>query len=170
CTTDSLVGSACTARCTHAPITTPANNDGCCPRGANANNDNDCAPVCGNGVVESGEQCDDGNTTDGDGCSHDCQTEVVPPTAFRLITMVLADPNIYVNSLGCSQLTSFVNDQLAKNLTGDSDNNGLYDLAPVLVFRPLQQHAASSELQFFLGDCHTGTGGTCSAGMAQTVS
>ncbi len=33
------------------------------------------APVCGNGVVESGEQCDDGNTTNGDGCSSTCQTE-----------------------------------------------------------------------------------------------
>ncbi len=28
--------------------------------------------VCGNGVVEAGEQCDDGNTADGDGCSNAC--------------------------------------------------------------------------------------------------
>jgi len=33
------------------------------------------APVCGNGMLESGEQCDDGNTTDGDGCDHACQLE-----------------------------------------------------------------------------------------------
>jgi len=33
---------------------------------------------CGNGVVEPGEQCDDGNTTDGDGCSATCQTETTP--------------------------------------------------------------------------------------------
>ncbi|MGE0826880.1 MAG: DUF4215 domain-containing protein [Candidatus Binatia bacterium] len=32
-------------------------------------------PVCGNEVVESGEQCDDGNTVSGDGCSATCQTE-----------------------------------------------------------------------------------------------
>ena len=31
-----------------------------------------CFAVCGNGVVEDGEQCDDGNTTDGDGCQADC--------------------------------------------------------------------------------------------------
>ena len=31
--------------------------------------------VCGNGVVEEGEQCDDGNTVDGDGCSSTCQIE-----------------------------------------------------------------------------------------------
>ena len=31
--------------------------------------------VCGNGVVDPGEQCDDGNTTSGDGCSATCQDE-----------------------------------------------------------------------------------------------
>jgi len=30
-------------------------------------------PICGNSIVESGEQCDDGNTIDGDGCPNDCQ-------------------------------------------------------------------------------------------------
>lgn len=29
-------------------------------------------PVCGNGVVEIGEACDDGNLTTGDGCENDC--------------------------------------------------------------------------------------------------
>jgi cysteine-rich repeat protein len=32
------------------------------------------APVCGNGVVETGEQCDDGNTVDTDFCSNTCIT------------------------------------------------------------------------------------------------
>jgi len=31
--------------------------------------------VCGNGEVEEGETCDDGNKTGGDGCSADCQLE-----------------------------------------------------------------------------------------------
>ncbi len=36
------------------------------------------APVgdCGNGVLETGEQCDDGNTLSGDGCSASCRLEV----------------------------------------------------------------------------------------------
>ena len=34
-----------------------------------------CATACGNGNIEAGEQCDDGNNNDGDGCSHDCKLE-----------------------------------------------------------------------------------------------
>jgi cysteine-rich repeat protein len=32
------------------------------------------SPVCGNGVVETGEQCDDGNTVSNDSCSNTCVT------------------------------------------------------------------------------------------------
>lgn len=35
--------------------------------------------VCGNGVVENGEACDDGNAVAGDGCSSRCQNEATPP-------------------------------------------------------------------------------------------
>jgi cysteine-rich repeat protein len=37
-----------------------------------------CAPQCGNGVVESGEDCDDGNRVDVDSCTNACE---VGPTA-----------------------------------------------------------------------------------------
>jgi MYXO-CTERM domain-containing protein len=33
--------------------------------------------TCGNGTVDTGETCDDGNTTDGDGCSATCQDETM---------------------------------------------------------------------------------------------
>jgi cysteine-rich repeat protein len=36
--------------------------------------------VCGNGVLESGEQCDDGNLIDGDGCSSTCRAEATIDT------------------------------------------------------------------------------------------
>jgi cysteine-rich repeat protein len=39
----------------------------------------DAAGVCGNGVVDPGcEQCDDGNTAGGDGCSASCELECAP--------------------------------------------------------------------------------------------
>ena len=35
--------------------------------------------ACGSGVVNQDEQCDDGNTTDGDGCSAECRLELCGP-------------------------------------------------------------------------------------------
>ncbi|AKU99988.1 Multiple EGF-like-domain protein 3 precursor [Labilithrix luteola] len=35
--------------------------------------------TCGNKVLDGAEQCDDGNTTAGDGCGADCKLEPVPP-------------------------------------------------------------------------------------------
>jgi cysteine-rich repeat protein len=40
--------------------------------------DHEC--VCGNGIIEDGETCDDGNVTSGDGCSATCTVET-PPVA-----------------------------------------------------------------------------------------
>lgn len=58
CTTEAVIGSACTTECTHTIITAAMSGDQCCPAGANQTTDADCAPVCGNGVVEAGEACD----------------------------------------------------------------------------------------------------------------
>jgi cysteine-rich repeat protein len=90
CTADTSTGSAanCNLVCNHADITQAANNDGCCPPGASANNDSDCRAVCGNKVVEAGEQCDDGNQNAGDGCV-DCRTE--SPLQMCLATIGATD-------------------------------------------------------------------------------
>jgi cysteine-rich repeat protein len=34
--------------------------------------DPSCQPVCGDGKIDPGEQCDDGNTTNGDACENNC--------------------------------------------------------------------------------------------------
>ena len=54
------------------------------------------AVTCGNGTVETscGEECDDGNTQDGDGCSADCLAEgggipVLPESALMLFAVLL---------------------------------------------------------------------------------
>src|SRR5262249_15584804 len=40
--------------------------------------------TCGNGIVEFGKQCDDGNRIDGDGCSSTCQNEFLSGAHFML--------------------------------------------------------------------------------------
>jgi len=108
CTTDALVsGGTCNAMCTHTAITAPSGMtvDMCCPPGANHNIDTDCAPMCGNSVIEgpgetcdppaagtcdaachriaacgdgaldAGEDCDDHNLRNLDGCDSTCHYE-----------------------------------------------------------------------------------------------
>ena len=72
CTSDVLSGSECGAMCLSSLITTAADGDGCCPSGANANTDNDCTAMCGNGTVEAGEMCDTGITAGTGACPVTC--------------------------------------------------------------------------------------------------
>ncbi len=72
CTTEdacgiaTLTGEGCLTECVITQIDV-CEADGCCADGCNANNDDDCAPVCGNDVPETGELCDG-----------DCPTECIP--------------------------------------------------------------------------------------------
>lgn len=47
------------------------------------------APFCGDGVVDDGEECDDGNPEDGDGCSSFCEIEVFQAEAQGEIAIEL---------------------------------------------------------------------------------
>jgi hypothetical protein len=52
-------GGTCAAQCMNDKQQTAcASGDGCCPGGCNNTNDKECAPKCGNGVVETGETCE----------------------------------------------------------------------------------------------------------------
>jgi cysteine-rich repeat protein len=64
-------------------VATCAGGDGCCPAGCNTTNDSDCMPTCGNGLIESGEVCDDGNTANGDGCDPTCRYANVASLALN---------------------------------------------------------------------------------------
>jgi cysteine-rich repeat protein len=68
CTTDTVTGTStdCSAACSNAAFT----------------------PCCGNGTVESGEECDDGNTDDKDACSSACKL----PGGHLLVTEVAVSP------------------------------------------------------------------------------
>ncbi len=57
--------------------------------------------VCGNDVLEAGEECDDGNTNDGDGCSAGCLIEgpgvpAVPGPALILFVALLLGTSIWM--------------------------------------------------------------------------
>ena len=45
---------------------------------ASCTSSNNNTPACGDGVLDTGEQCDDGNTNSGDGCSATCTIETAP--------------------------------------------------------------------------------------------
>jgi cysteine-rich repeat protein len=53
------------------------------------------AASCGNGVVEAGEACDDGNASNGDGCLATCRTPVAWTTG-----------DVHAHSMGCAQQVS----------------------------------------------------------------
>lgn len=64
--------------CVNDPMCTSQCGNGYCDPGESSSNcPQDCStgPVCGNGILEFGEECDDGNTLAGDGCSPTCQAE-----------------------------------------------------------------------------------------------
>lgn len=63
----------------------------------------ECAPECGdaNLTVETGEECDDGNTDSGDGCSEICMVEPAPADAGDIfITEIMKDPDAAIDSVG----------------------------------------------------------------------
>lgn len=162
CTEDVLLsGGTCSAVCDNQPITVIGQSDGCCPPGGNANNDVDCPPVCGNGVLESGEQCDDGNTTGGDGCDGTCRTEITA-TAYRIRTLELRDPHAYARLfvIDCTDITGNLNTELGNAITMDGDGDGLLDLSAISLFRPLDQAATTTPLEIVFADCTAPLTGT----------
>lgn len=60
-----------------------------------------CVPICGNGVFEFSEECDDGNTSDGDGCSSSCQAEL--PFTVRIVNHNILQ-NISTGNVGFDDL------------------------------------------------------------------
>lgn len=57
--------------------------------------------VCGNGTVDPGEACDDGNTVGGDGCSSTCQFKdsALPTTADSFLRLSRANSNEGANKI-----------------------------------------------------------------------
>src|SRR5688572_7258099 len=59
-----------------AELCTEGAGDDCCPDNANALTDPDCAPVCGNAVLEAGELCETALATGDSACPSTCESAV----------------------------------------------------------------------------------------------
>ncbi|MCK5413130.1 MAG: DUF4215 domain-containing protein [Candidatus Pacebacteria bacterium] len=100
-------------------------------------------PICGDGTVDTGEYCDDGNNVGGDGCSYDCIIETTTSSTEPNTTI---DPNQTTNPLqitsvniptgelsGNQHLWILLNQEATTNfyITGEPNNiyethNGIY--------------------------------------------
>src|SRR5205085_10094822 len=87
-----------------------------------------CAPiVCGDGIVDAGEECDDGNTASGDGCDATCHAEPgflchdveVAPTGdvTSIVTRNVCDPLVCGDGV-------IVNNAPASPLLGEQCDDG----------------------------------------------
>ncbi|MCA9671459.1 MAG: hypothetical protein KC503_37940 [Myxococcales bacterium] len=111
------------------------------------------------GVAPDGPQDGTPGDTTSDGIAPDISADGPPlpdtagatPTAFRVNTLSLADPHIY---LGCAiDLSSTVDGLISDQITKDGDADNLLDLSLLIVFRPLSQGTAMGTVELAQGDC-----------------
>jgi hypothetical protein len=83
-----------------------------------------------------------------------------PLQVHRIDTLVLRDPHLFAQVIGCNDITGLVNGQIDTGLSSDSDGDGFLDNSPVLLFRPLYTDGSR-------GQGETGTA-RCTAPVAVT--
>jgi hypothetical protein len=88
------------------------------------------------------------------------------PTAFRISDMDLRDPHVFMNFIGCrdvtdTQLAGFaINGSMQTSIETDSNGDGRLDLNYILVFDPLDQSGTNGPLSFLTGECSAPMAGT----------
>jgi cysteine-rich repeat protein len=117
----------------------------------------DAGPACGNGVLDPGEQCDDGNVFNLDGCDSTCSYEVV--TRMTLLSIQGTPAPAFcaptTNRLGTQSFTAIALSQLNPDLQSGITNGttnifaqliGLGDLTGVADSNGLSLGIASGQL------------------------
>lgn len=85
--------------------------------------------------------------------------------AMRIDTLALRDPHLYAGvSFLCTDITGTLNDNIASELNGDADSDGILDNSPMLLFRPLRINDRPGLARVGSGDCTSPvTGTSCQA-------
>jgi len=92
-----------------------------------------------------------------------------PAVNFRFTSLALRDPHVFVNFLGCRDITDTplvgfsINGSLQTEIQGDSDNDGLYDLSYLQSLKPLDQRHGATGLATLAGAACSTTTPTCVA-------
>ena len=102
-------------------------------------------PTCGDGTLDVGEACDDGNKTPGDGCSASCQIEAACASIDEAEPNPYDDPTVISASCGTFQIPS-----AALTPSGDGDHFMLEGLI----------EGAEVDVVAFVGSTGSCTGGT----------
>lgn len=84
-------------------------------------NDNDESHTfaCQNGVTEGAEQCDDGNTANGDGCSNSCTIEVASSSSSSVVSSSVAS-SVASSAISSSVASSAVSSSAASSVSSSS--------------------------------------------------
>lgn len=105
--------------------------------------------VCGNMAIEAGEQCDDGNTKSGDGCTADCKSdcEVCEKTFCKQVHSAEAGEFNSVNNIVYEPYDPYVNCFQAEGMakTGPAQGIPLADLCLGVVDCVRQEQCAQLE-------------------------
>jgi cysteine-rich repeat protein len=120
----------------------------------NAGSAGKCKPVCGDGIVEIGEECDDGNLVDGDGCSSTCTLECVPET--EVCDGLDNDCDGSVDE----GYPNFDGDEMADCVDPDDDNDGVGDEFDNCPLAPNPGQEDSEGVCIGSGICTDVTGGS----------
>lgn len=90
-------------------------------------------PECGNSILDAGEECDDGNLLDMDGCTAICTLEQVSPVVVRPEEPFVDSETLFINriSIGSNRVNNRVDAGDLLGVAVSMENNRNYDLEDV---------------------------------------